>query len=368
MTRLIIWIIAAGAVLSAFLYFHQQSVKPSTDDAYVEADIIQIAAQVAGPIVNLPIKNNTAVKKGDLLFEIDPRPFQIDVDQAKAELQSTRDDVDTLTQAVETAQAGVDGAKAGIDEATRAVTSAKAELDKAQKENTRQRNLLKQGAGSKRQAESAEAAFKEARAAWNQARADLDEAQAKLRQARSELGEARARLGEPGENNASILLSKAKLADAELNLSYTKVVAVRDALVSGLNLPVGNYVTTGARLFTLVTTDTWRIGGNFLETDIARIKPGQKAVVRLQAYPAHRLEGIVEGTAWGIQQQAGSVARGGLPNVTRTVDWVRLAQRFPVKVKLVNVPAEVELRVGMNGSVQVDTTTAPPAASAVSSN
>jgi len=150
----------------------------------------------------------------------------------------------------------------------------------------------------------------------------------------------------------------AKLADAELNLSYTKVTAVQDAFISGLNLPPGNYVSVGEPLFTLVTNTTWRITGNFLETDLARIKPGQKAVIRLQTYPDHRLKGVVEGISWGIEQQAGDVERGGLPDVTPTVDWVRLAQRFPVSVKFVNVSPEVKLRVGMNGNLQIDTTAA----------
>jgi len=115
----------------------------------------------------------------------------------------------------------------------------------------------------------------------------------------------------------------------------------------------------GEALFTLVTNTTWGITGNFLETGIARIKPGQKALIRLQTYSDQRFEGVVEGISWGIEQQAGGVERGGLPDVTPTVDWVRLAQRFPVSVKFADLPPEVELRVGMNGNVQIDTTTAP---------
>jgi multidrug resistance efflux pump len=357
MTRIIIGGALAGAVLSAFFYFRQLSVTPRTDDAYVEADVVQIAAQIDGPIVNIPIENYAAVKKGDLLFEIDPKPFQIAVDQAKAELAQTRQDVESLTDEVETAKAGIDSAKADVDAAKAKIKNSEAALENAKKAFARQKRLDRQGATSKKAVENAEAAFKEARADNDQASSGLGQAMAGLHQAETKLAQAQAELGAPGDNNARILLAKAKLADAELNLSYTKVTAVQDAFVSGLNLPPGNYASVGTPLFTLVTTNSWRITGNFLETDLARINPGQKAVIRLQTYPGHRLEGVVEGISWGIEQQAGDVQRGGLPNVTPTVDWVRLAQRFPVSVKFVDVPPEVKLRIGMNGNVQIDTTT-----------
>jgi multidrug efflux system membrane fusion protein len=354
--RIIVGAALAGAVLSGFLYFYQLSVMPRTDDAYVAADVVQIAAQVEGPIVKSPLQNNAAVKKGDLLFEIDPKPFQIAVDHAKAALAQTRQDVASLTDAVKTAEAAVTSAKAGVAAAEAAVKSTEAALDNATTTFERQKKLVQQGATSKQKVEDAEAAFKEARAANAQAKSGLNQATAELDQAKAKLAQAQDELGPPGDANPRILLAKATLADAELNLSYTTVTAVEDGFVSGLNLPPGNYVSVGEPLFTLVTTDTWRITGNFLETDIGRIKSGQKAVIRLQTYPDHRLEGIVEGISWGIEQEAGDVERGGLPNVTPTVDWVRLAQRFPVKVKFVDVPPEVELRIGMNGNVLIDTT------------
>ena len=353
--RIIIGVALAGAVLSGFLYFYQLSVMPRTDDAYVAADVVQIAAQVEGPIVNSPVQNNAPVKKGDLLFEIDPKPFQIAVDQAKAELAQTRQDVASLTDAVKTARAGVDSAKAGVDTAKANIKDSQAALDNATGTFARQKKLVQEGATSKQKVEDAEAAFKEARADDEQAKSALVQAEAELRQAKAELAQAQDELGAAGDANARILLAKAKLADAELNLSYTKVTAVQDGFVSGLNLPPGNYVSVGTPLFTLVTSNTWRITGNFLETDLARIKRGQKAVIRLQTYPGQRLRGVVEGISWGIAQQAGEVERGGLPNVTPTVDWVRLAQRFPVNVKFVDVPPEVELRIGMNGNVLIDT-------------
>jgi len=355
-TRIIIGITLAAAIVSLLLYFYQLSVMPRTDDAYVAADVVQVAAQVEGPIVKAPIQNNAAVKAGDLLFEIDPKPFQIAVDQARAELAQTRQDVASLTDAVKTAEADVDSAKADVETARDKIKSTEAALVRAKEEYARQQRMDRQGATSKKAVQSARAAFKEADADNEEANSGLAQAEAEMRQARTKLAQAQDELGAPGDENARTLLAKAKLADAKLNLSYTKVTAVQDAYVTGLNLPPGNYVSVGEPLFTLVTTTTWRITGNFLETDLARIKPGQKAVIRLQSYPDHRLEGVVEGISWGIAQQAGDVERGGLPNVTPTVDWVRLAQRFPVSVKFVDVPPEVKLRIGMNGNVQIDTT------------
>lgn len=310
-TRIIIGTALAAAVVSVFLYFRQLSVMPRTDDAYVEADIVQIAAQVEGPIVNIPIQNNAAVKKGDLLFEIDPKPFQNAVDQARAELAQTRQDVESLADAVKTAEAGVDSVKADVEAARDRIKSTQAALEKAKKAFAREQKMDREGATSKKAVESAEAAFKEARADNQQAISELGQSVANLQQARTRLAQARAEFGAPGDENARILLAKAKLADAELNLSYTKVTVVQDAFISGLNLPPGSYVSVGEPLFTLVTNSTWRITGNFLETDIARIKPGQHAVIRLQSYPDHRLKGVVEGISWGIEQQAGDVERGG---------------------------------------------------------
>jgi membrane fusion protein (multidrug efflux system) len=356
-TNIVIGVTVIGALISGYLYFHHLAVMPSTDDGYVEADIIQVAAQVAGPITKSPIKNDTFVKKGDLLLEIDPKPFLIAVDEARAALAQTHQDVQALVEAVKTAQADVDSAKAGVDTTESEVKSSAAALDKADKAYARQKRLKRDGATSTRAVESAEASFKEARASDAQAKSEVGQSRAALRAAAAKLAQAQAELGDPGEKNARILVAQAKLADAELDLSYTKVTVVEDGFVSGLNLPPGNYVAVGTPLFTLITNNTWRIGGNFLETDLARIKPGQNAFIRLQAYPGHRLKGVVAGISWGIAQQAGDAQRGALPNVTPTVDWVRLAQRFPVKVKFVDLPPDVELRVGMNGNVQIDTTT-----------
>lgn len=176
MTRIIIGGALAGAVLSAFFYFRQLSVTPRTDDAYVEADVVQIAAQIDGPIVNIPIENYAAVKKGDLLFEIDPKPFQIAVDQAKAELAQTRQDVESLTDEVETAKAGIDSAKADVDAAKAKIKNSEAALENAKKAFARQKRLDRQGATSKKAVENAEAAFKEARADNDQASSGLGQA------------------------------------------------------------------------------------------------------------------------------------------------------------------------------------------------
>ena len=326
--------IIAGAVglvviLTVPLLRHYEEY-PTTDDGYVDADVVGIVAQAAGPIVDLPIVDNQAVVAGALLFQIDPRPFQYQVDQVRAQLDQTGQDVTVLTDEVTSAEAGV--------------RYAKAQLRLANVQWQRVEPLAKIGALPYQDRDKAQAAV-------DGANAGLDNANALLAQARDNLGRADA-------DNPEIRAAVAQLEFAELQLGYATVRAPVNGLVTDLTLSPGTYASVGSPLLSLVDTDSWRVVGYYKETQLARIRPGQPAVVYLPAYPGLRFEGSVQGIGWGVEQQEGDGARGadGVPSVTPTVDWVRMAQRFPVRITIADDDPEHPLRKGMRATIRIDTT------------
>ena len=322
-------LVAAGGM--GIAAYWQSERYPSTDDAYVDADIVGIVAQVAGPIVNLPVQDNSFVNAGDLLFEIDPRPFRIQMEQARAELDRTGLNVTALTDAVTSAEAGVRYSKAA--------------LRLAEAQWSRVEPLSKIGAIPYQD-------YDKALASVDGARAGLDNAQAALAQARANLGEADA-------NNPEVRAAVAKLENAELQLSYAKLIAPVNGYVTDLDLSLGSYASVGSPLLSLVNTDSWRVVAYFKETQLERIKPGQSVTVHLPAYGDKRFEGSIQGIGWGVEQQEGDGQRGpsGVPSVTPTVDWVRMAQRFPVRITIPDTDPARPLRKGMRATVRIDTTT-----------
>jgi len=303
---------------------------PATDDGYVDANVVGIAAQVAGPIVELPLADNQPVSAGDLLFRIDPRPFEIAVDQARAELDRTGQDVTVLADRVVTAESSVRYAEAA--------------LQLARTQWKRIEPLAEIGAVPYQDRDKALASL-------DGARAQLDNAKAALKEAHDDLGAL-------DENNPEIRSAVTRLENAELQLSYSKVVAPVNGLVTDLDVSPGDYVSIGSPILYLVNADSWHVVAYFKETQLARIRPSQPASVFLPAYRDVRFEGSVQGIGWGVEQQGGDGTRGssGVPSVQPTVDWVRMAQRFPVRIIVANDDPEHPLRKGMRATVRIDTT------------
>ena len=301
-------IVVAGIL--TLLYYRHAERYPSTDDAYVDADVVGIVAQVAGPIVNLPIVDNQVVRAGDLLFEIDPRPFQIAVEKARAELEKTGQNVSALADQVASAEAQVQEAKAS--------------LRLAQTQWKRVEPLAKIGA----------LPFQDR----DKAQAGLDDARAGLADAKAQLTKAQHELGESGEDNADVRAALAQLEYAELQLSYTRVVTPVNGYVTDLTLSPGSYATVGSPMLSLVNTDSWRVVAYMKETQLRDIRPGQPTRVYLPAYPGVRFDGIVQGIGWGVEQQdsEGELGPDGVPSVSPTVDCLRMAQLFPVPITLVD--------------------------------
>ena len=326
----IIAVSIAVAAMLATLYYRHAERYPSTDDAYVDADVVGIVAQVAGPIVHLPIQDNQAIRTGDLLFEVDPRPFQIAVAGARAELDKTGQNVSALADQVASAEAQL--------------REAGAKLRLAQTQWKRVEPLAKLGA----------LPFQDR----DKAQAQLDDARAELADAQAQLTKAQHQLGESGEDNADVRAALAQLESAELQLSYTRIVAPVNGYVTDLELSPGSYANVGSPMLSLVNTDSWHVVAYMKETQLRDIRPAQPTRIDLPAYSGIRFDGLVQGIGWGVEQQdsEGELGPDGVPSVSPTVDWVRMAQRFPVRITLVDRDLAHPLRKGMRASVRIDAT------------
>jgi multidrug resistance efflux pump len=350
----IIVLIAIGVF--AIMYWDYVT-NPWTRDGQVRAQVIQITPRVSGPIVKLPIKDNQFVKAGDLLFEIDPRTFAADLDHARAELDDTRDNIDALGKQVEAAQANVAAAGATVKEADAAIKGYAGRVVETKKEYDRQKKLEKQGATSKRAVETARANYVSYVNQKANAEATLLQMQASLSQAKADLAKAKADLGAPGDQNAQLRLAKADVESAELNLEFTQVKAPVDGYVTNLNLRLGSQAVENQAILALVDVNSYWVVGFFRENYIEGIRKGDRTILTLMSYRDKPIEGRVDSLGWGIAQDDGSTGFDMLPTISATFEWIRLAQRVPVRIHLAEIPEGVELRVGTTVSVLVMTGT-----------
>ena len=275
-------VIVAGIVLANM--YQEYLFHPWTRDGHVRAQVIKITPRVGGPIVDLPVQDNQAVAKGDLLFRIDPRTYELAVEQAEAKLK----------QALASEIVKEDQAKRARD-LSRKDKGAISEQSLVRKEN----DLLV-------------------------ARADVE-------------------------------VAEANLNSAKLDLEFTEVRAPVDGYVTNLLLRYGSQTVANQPALALIDTNSFWVHGFFKETQIENIRPGNKVVVKLMSYPDAALQGVVENMGWGIAQQDGAPAADLLPSINPSFDWIRLAQRIPVRILLTHVPEEVDLRVGTTASVFVTT-------------
>jgi len=354
-TAIIVLIAAAVFALKYWDYI----TNPWTRDGQVRAQVIQITPRVSGPLVKLPVADNQFVKAGNLLFEIDRRTFEAALDQARAELDNTRDQIEALAKQVEAAQADVEAADATIKQSEAAVKGYAGRVEETRKEYKRQQTLDKQGATSKRAVETARANWVAAVNQKANAEAQLLQMQASLSEANANLAKAKADLGAPGDQNAQVRLAKAEVRSAELNLEFTQQKAPVDGYVTNLNLRLGSQAVANQPIMALVDVNSYWVTGFFRENYIEDIRKGDRAIVTLMTYPDKPLEGRADSLGWGIAQQDGSTGSDLLPNISPTFEWIRLAQRVPVRIHIdpAKLPEGVELRVGTTASVLVMTET-----------
>lgn len=346
------------ALLLVLLKFRHYLVNPWTRDGQVRADIVQITPRVTGQVVQLAVRNNELVAKGDLLFQIDPRPFETALAQARAQLDGSGDTYLAQENKISAAEAQVREARAAVEQARSAVRALEAEIIKAKAELERQQQLLPQRATSRRLLEAAKASFEYATQQKLGAKAKVVAALAAEERAIAGLEETKSALGALGAQNPSIRAARASVQQAELNLEYTSVTAPVSGYVTNVDLRLGDQAVANHAAMAIVDTGSYWVDGFFRETFLEKISPGDRALVTLMAYPDAPIQGYVESIGWGISQQNGAAGNDLLPSVSPTFEWIRLAQRVPVRIRLDEVPDKVILRVGITGSVLIESGTA----------
>ena len=262
--------------------YQQYNANPWTRDGQVRTQIIQITPRVNGMVIKIHVIDNQHVKKGDLLFEIDPSQYQLKVNQAEAKLKRT----------LESAK----GTKI---------------------EYVRVKNIYAKDKGAVSQK-------------------DL---------VRNETNYYK--------SLASIDSSNESLNTAKLNLSYCKVFAEVDGYVSNINFQIGSQASANKPILALVDENSYWVFGFFREDSIPEVMVGDDAIVTLLAYPDTPLKGQVESIAWGIAHADGNPGNNLLPSVKPVFQWIRLAQRIPVRIKLDTLPQNIKLRFGLTASVMI---------------
>lgn len=351
-------IVVFVALLFVFIKYWDYLANPWTRNGQVMANVIQITPRVSGPIVDLPIKTNQFVKAGDLLYQIDPQTFELSLIQAKANLDATGYNIESLEKQVESAKASLEAAQATIQQVKSSMNQIESQVYTNKREYERQQQLLPKGSTSQKEVDKTKTAYEVSVQQKQGALASMAQAEATVRQAEATLAKSRATLGEVGENNAQLRTAIAAYKQAELNLEFTSVRAPVDGYVTNLNLRLGSNTVANQPALALVDVNSYWIDGFFKETSVGKISAGDQAMITLMSYSNKPLKGYVESIGWGISQQDGSTGFQLLPNVNPTFEWIRLAQRIPVRIHLEEVPEEIQLRVGATCSVIVKTGTA----------
>jgi len=350
----IVLLLAMGVLVIKYWYY---VTNPWTRDGQVRAQVIQITPRVTGPIVKLSVYDNQFVTAGQLLFQIDPRTFVTSLKLARAELDKTRDDIEALGKEVEATLAVKKLRITAVKQSSVVIEEIAARVRETEAQFKRAKELAQKGAMSQRALEAAQADYEVAQAKHDETKLNMLEARAAAKKAEADLAKDQANLGAHGELNPRLRSSQAKVREAELNLKFTQVRAPVDGYVTNLNLRLGSQAVADQAALALIDVNSFWVHGFFRENYIGSIQPGDKAVVTLMTYPDTPIEGRVESLAWGISQDDDSVGDKLLPSISPTFEWIRLAQRVPVRVRLLTVPDMIKLRVGTTASVMVMTGT-----------
>ena len=324
-TRIGALVVAALIVGSLVLYFVGDRLTPSTSQARVQAFVVPVAAEVAGKVLAVHVRDNDEVTPGQVLLDIDPEPFRIALRRAQADYESVR--------------RSVQGSEAGVDAARAALVAAEANRDMAQRDASRLERLHAEdpGAISVRRLEIAQST--------------RDESRAKVRRAEADVRKAQEGAGDSGEKNAQLQSARAAVEKAELDLARTRVLAPARGKVTDLRTDTGLFAQPGAPLMTLIAMHDLWISAEMTENNLGNIDPGDEAAIVLDVLPGQVLKGRVRSVGRGVSSgKPGSP--GALPTVENSRDWLRQAQRFPVAVEL--DPAELGRLRGVQVGGQAD--------------
>jgi membrane fusion protein, multidrug efflux system len=380
-----VFLAAAGVVAVSWVTI----VEPRTDDAEVLANFIGVAPVVAGPIERLNVTDNARVKQGDLLFEIDDRPYKYTLSRAISDQAALEGQIVDETRRIQaevhavaasgagthSALANVDRAQAVIHEAEADVKHSLATVDRVKAEWSYSDNnlhrleplLIKQFVTvdqvdqARSLAQAREQAVHEAESQLSLSQAHLSSVLAAYAQAQAAEAQSTA---EFRQSQSSVLTLDpyvaqrqgrvAAIDDARYNYEHCKIFAPFDGRVSNLLISEGEYVHIGEEIFALIDTRTWWVVANFRETQLKYVQPGMYADVYVMAAPGLRLTGVVESAGYGVNPDPSLTGRfsSGLPDVQRTLSWVHLASRYPVRIRIESPPSDL-LRLSQSAVVIV---------------
>jgi multidrug efflux system membrane fusion protein len=376
--RILSGAIVIGVIASGLVVLHDVNHYPRTDDAEILANFIGIAPQVEGPLVRLNVHDNQYVKQGDLLFEIDERPYRYALEKAisdratlEGQVSDERKKIAALTSAVSVAAANIHSAEADVTRSAAAVDQARADVENAEEAVSRVRAewtyasnnlhrveplLAKQfvtvdQVDRARTSEVAQAqALKQAESQLRQAQAALQSVLAQEEHSKSTLTESKAQ-HEQSQNAVTTLeplinqrgAKMSAIDTARYNLNNCRVYAPFDARITNLTISEGAYAHIGQQMFVLIDARTWWAVANFREGQLQHIAPGMPADVYVLSKPNERFSGVVDSIGFGVTPDADVVGRlgEGLPDVQRSLNWVHLASRYPVRVRVRNPPPDL---------------------------
>ena len=360
-------ILAVAIVLLFAIRDHWDSWKSNavlqqTNDAYIDADQIPLSTRISGTVHRVGVQDYQVVKAGQLIVELDDADFQAAVDEARAAIEAARAELSANQDAKRAADASTDAARESVAQAEAASEAAQAGIDAEQaqvaqavSEYSRQSKLLANQAATRQQFEQAEAARNESQAALQSKRADLARSKAAIAASRAALAgsmQQRASLNAKDTALAAQIAAKtAALVAAKVTLNYTKIFAPADGRVGRLQVHPGQLLGAGIQVIDFVQNGSW-VEANFLETQLARIRVGDEADVRIDAYPSQ----IFHGHVGEIAPASGS-ASALLPPDNATGNFTKVIQRVPVKVLVDGDTSEEMLRPGLSAEVTIHTDT-----------
>ncbi|MGC9941197.1 MAG: biotin/lipoyl-binding protein [Verrucomicrobiota bacterium] len=293
---------------------------PRTDDAIAEANVIGVAPRISGQIIKLNVQDNQDVKEGDVLFEIDPADFQLALDSAKAALVA-------LDEQIEVARAEDDELKFQVKAAAATVEQTKAELKQATDDLQRLEPLLPKGFATADEVDKAHTAV------------DVDTSALAAEEQR--YNQAKVSLSRLATLEAQRPGTVASMNLAALQLSYCKVRAQFPGKVINLNISAGAYANVGVPVFALLDTRKWYVIANFREGELRHFTNGSLVDVYLLSAPSHHFVGKVQGIGWGVASKDEIDVSEVVPDVPRELNWVHIAQRFPVRIEIENPDPEL---------------------------
>jgi membrane fusion protein, multidrug efflux system len=311
--RILSVIIVALAVVLILWVWAILERHPRTDDAIARANVVEIVPRVRGQIVKLCVEDNQAVKEGDLLFEIDPDDYNLALEKANADLAA-------LDQQIAVARSQDAELKFAVKAAEAQVEAGSAQVRQAGDTLHRLEPLLPKGFATAEQVD-------QARTADALAVSELAADEQKLNQAKAALSALNTLIAQRAGAVAAVDLAK-------LNLSYCEVRAPFPGRVINLNISAGAYASAGVPVFSLLDTRHWYVMANFREGELRHIEPGTNAEVYLLSAPDRRFQGTVQGIGWAVEPEDEIDIPHALPYVKRELNWVHIAQRFPVRIEV----------------------------------